>query len=45
MLKLFQEFLITNAESPKKRRNMFVLFMPLDTTFKTSLMGNGVMSS
>lgn len=45
MLKLSQAFLITNVESPKKERDMFVLFMALHTTFKTSLIGNAVINS
>lgn len=44
MLKLFQQFPVTNVESPK-REEMFVLFMAPHTTFKTSLAGNALINS
>lgn len=45
MLKLFPELLVTNVESPKKKRDMFVLFMAPHATLKTSLIGNAVINS
>lgn len=45
MLKLFEEFQVTNVESSKKKRDTFVLFMALHVTFETSLTGNAVINS